>query len=526
MASCPSPSPARRLSSVSASRLQCSCSSGSGSPSRARRASRRFAAEPLEPHEAAPAPRPVLVVHVVGEVRRPGLYRLRDGARIADAVRRAGGASRKANLAGLNLAAPLVDGIQVLVPSRVATRRHRSALEYDGSLRWRGWAGGEPLVCDGRGCSTSCPASGRSRRRRSWTTGPSTGPSHPWTTSTRCRASARRESSSCAISSRRETLAFGSRSPGKAGLLTRRGNLPVPPDPLHWSATRTRRSPPSPHPSTLMGRGRPMRRAIELHWPALLVAAACAGIGLSIWISLPLARRRRARRRSAGRRGLARRLRPSVRRWRVALAVVGLGWGSIRMDALRHSVLASEVGESGVASSSPSHRLAHRRWRRASSPSPVSSGGDRSASGCSSCFPSAARRREERSWRRVSAWSSRARSATASTSGHGSRARAFTSSSKRRAGGRSVGAAVSPGSVTAFAIASSVAVGRGATGVRRGNRAGRRPRRGRGAARGRAGRLPRLRSLSPPGGLGPERRLPGCGHLRAGLAASTLEDRP
>ncbi len=77
------------------------------------------AAAPLEPLTAAPAPRPVLVVHVVGEVRRPGLYRLRDGARIADAVRRAGGASRKANLAGLNLAAPLVDGIQVLVPSRV-----------------------------------------------------------------------------------------------------------------------------------------------------------------------------------------------------------------------------------------------------------------------------------------------------------------------------------------------------------------------------------------------------------------------
>jgi competence protein ComEA len=77
------------------------------------------ATAPLEPLTAAPAPRPVLVVHVVGEVRRPGLYRLRDGARIADAVRRAGGASRKANLAGLNLAAPLVDGIQVLVPSRV-----------------------------------------------------------------------------------------------------------------------------------------------------------------------------------------------------------------------------------------------------------------------------------------------------------------------------------------------------------------------------------------------------------------------
>jgi competence protein ComEA len=75
------------------------------------------AAVPLERVAEAPA-RSLLVVHVVGEVRRPGLYRLRDGARIADAVHRAGGALRDADLAAVNLAAPLVDGVQILVPAR------------------------------------------------------------------------------------------------------------------------------------------------------------------------------------------------------------------------------------------------------------------------------------------------------------------------------------------------------------------------------------------------------------------------
>jgi competence protein ComEA len=61
-----------------------------------------------------------VVVDVVGAVRQPGLYRLEQGSRIADAIARAGGATPKAELAQVNLAAPLADGEQVVVPKRGA----------------------------------------------------------------------------------------------------------------------------------------------------------------------------------------------------------------------------------------------------------------------------------------------------------------------------------------------------------------------------------------------------------------------
>jgi competence protein ComEA len=57
-----------------------------------------------------------LYVHVAGAVRRPGLVQVPAGSRVAAAVARAGGPARKADLTGVNLAAQVEDGQQVVVP--------------------------------------------------------------------------------------------------------------------------------------------------------------------------------------------------------------------------------------------------------------------------------------------------------------------------------------------------------------------------------------------------------------------------
>jgi competence protein ComEA len=60
----------------------------------------------------------LLVIDVAGAVRHPGLYRLRSGSRIDDAIALAGGATAKAQLDTVNLAAPVADGEQIVVPGR------------------------------------------------------------------------------------------------------------------------------------------------------------------------------------------------------------------------------------------------------------------------------------------------------------------------------------------------------------------------------------------------------------------------
>ena len=72
--------------------------------------------EQVSPEHRTPAPQAdSMVVSVVGLVARPGLIRLPPGARVGDAIKKAGGARKNADLLSLNLAQQLRDGDQVLV---------------------------------------------------------------------------------------------------------------------------------------------------------------------------------------------------------------------------------------------------------------------------------------------------------------------------------------------------------------------------------------------------------------------------
>jgi competence protein ComEA len=71
---------------------------------------------PPPPGTTAGVEQTSLVVHVAGAVRLPGVYTLASDDRVHDAVSAAGGASSDADLAGLNLAAPLADGARIYVP--------------------------------------------------------------------------------------------------------------------------------------------------------------------------------------------------------------------------------------------------------------------------------------------------------------------------------------------------------------------------------------------------------------------------
>lgn len=74
--------------------------------------------EPAAEQDGAAMAAGQIVVHVVGAVRKPGVYDFPDGARVVDAVKAAGGFTKRADRQQINLARPLVDGEQLVIPAR------------------------------------------------------------------------------------------------------------------------------------------------------------------------------------------------------------------------------------------------------------------------------------------------------------------------------------------------------------------------------------------------------------------------
>jgi competence protein ComEA len=68
-----------------------------------------------------------LVIDVAGAVRKPGVYRMAAGTRVEDALKRAGGATARADLSQINRAAKLEDGRQILVPRRATAAQAAAA---------------------------------------------------------------------------------------------------------------------------------------------------------------------------------------------------------------------------------------------------------------------------------------------------------------------------------------------------------------------------------------------------------------
>lgn len=59
-----------------------------------------------------------IVVHIAGEVKKPGIVRIKDGSRIADIIEQAGGLTDQANLTNINLAYIVEDGQKITIPSK------------------------------------------------------------------------------------------------------------------------------------------------------------------------------------------------------------------------------------------------------------------------------------------------------------------------------------------------------------------------------------------------------------------------
>ncbi|WP_434011009.1 SLBB domain-containing protein [Frondihabitans sucicola] len=150
---------------------------------------------------STPAGRSVFV-HLLGRVAHPGLYEVEAGSRAVDVVTAAGGFAAEADESALNLARPVTDGEQIVVPRVGRTRRrHRRLPDRRVPVPPRGPAA-STSIRPTRPPSRRCRVWGRRRRRRFSRGGTNTVASRASKTSSTSPASARRSWLRCATPSR------------------------------------------------------------------------------------------------------------------------------------------------------------------------------------------------------------------------------------------------------------------------------------------------------------------------------------
>lgn len=80
----------------------------------------------------------LIIIHIAGEVKKPGIVKIKEGARIADVIEQAGGLTDKANITNINLAYVIEDGQKITIPSKESIEEKENQNEYISSESGQG----------------------------------------------------------------------------------------------------------------------------------------------------------------------------------------------------------------------------------------------------------------------------------------------------------------------------------------------------------------------------------------------------
>lgn len=84
----------------------------------------------LETKEKIENEEEIVIVHIAGQVKQPGIVRIKEGSRIADIIEKAGGLTEDADITNVNLAYIIEDGQKITIPSKSTTFIGTECKEY------------------------------------------------------------------------------------------------------------------------------------------------------------------------------------------------------------------------------------------------------------------------------------------------------------------------------------------------------------------------------------------------------------